>query len=488
MSAWDDLLRSERDRFVDDLVRAGFRPDANNAYTLTNEVEIPALNKVVEIRVTIPDSFPFVPPRVKPTAGDGTSSWHRERDNTLCLWAAESEPSQPWTSVEFLVARVCDWFLQDQNGWINDSPNLDLERYWMPLGENVLFLHDGLTDSHGFCFDVHPARVSKGTASIYRVQRRWQPTMRRKRGHEKALVINIGELSTPPREFDHLLDRVAEQNGQTSADEVDRIVRGSVDWLLVRYERNGNPGVLALAVVNRKPLLLNCVEAAEDSDRVRNLRRGTRTDQLAVCKVAIVGVGAVGSFLADQLTRSGIPHLTLIDHDLLRPGNLPRHLAGSKHIGQPKVHAVADQLREDGLLDITTLETRESRLDPCAAELLLTEHDLVIDATANATITRALAAAAQLTGRSFLSICVQHDGATTRLDRYPISPSEQHSPPTEAPPGGLHPPGYEGGCGDPISPTPPYSCISAASLASSAAASILTGLQIPPTIVQHVLV
>lgn len=484
MTAWVDLVRSERDRFVDRLVDAGLLPSINDPYTLYTEIEIPAFGRSVDLVVTVPEAFPFVPPRVGPTSGDGASSWHRERDNTLCLWSAESEPSQPWTSPQALLERVREWFREDVNGWPDDPPNLDLERYWEPLGQDVLFLHDGLSGSHGYCFDVHPEWTSK-TAKVYRVGRRWQPTMRPQRGHEKVLAIDIGELTTPPREFDHLLDRVQVLHGSAKANEVDRLVRSSVAWLLVRYERSSNPSLLALRVVDRDPVRLRYVAAAEDNERVRSLRRGPRSQSFANVRVAIVGAGAIGSFLADQLARSGILHLTLLDHDVLRPGNLPRHLVGGRYVGRPKVDAIAEHLRHAGLVEGETLDLRISRLDPLDAERLLTEHDLVIDATANSTITRALADAAQLTTRSLIAVCVQHDGAIIRVDRYPTSSGEQHDAPVPAPTDVEYGPSYEGGCGEPISPTPPYACIAAASLAASAALSIVCGADVPPTIIQR---
>jgi len=482
---WSDVLRSKRDKFVDRLVSVGYRPSINDSYILNSNIDIPELGKTIEVEVSIPEGFPFVPPKVRPTPADGNRSWHLERDNSLCLWSAESEPSHPWLDPEVVLERIRKWFIEDAGGWVNDLPDLDLERYWEPHGDEVLFLHNGLSDSHGFLFDVEPKWVSKNSR-IYRVKRRWLPNMHMRRRHEKVLVIDVGDLKAPPREYDHLLDCVKALYGTENAAGIDRLVQNDVNWLLVRYERKGNPGILALRVTNRKPVCLKCVHAAEDSERVRDLRRGIQALSLGDVRVAIVGVGAIGSFVADQLVRSGVAHLTLFDNDIVRPGNLPRHLVSSKYIGRCKVDAIADQLCQNGLLDRTKIEVRRSRLEPLEVERLLKEHDLVIDATANAIITKALADASQLTSRPLVTVCVQHDGTVVRVDRYPISIGEKHDQPVprrdEVP---FHSPGYEGGCGDPVSPTPPYSCIAAASLAASVAMSVVSGSSLPPTIIQH---
>ena len=43
--------------------------------------------------------------------------------------------------------------------------------------------------------------------------------------------------------------------------------------------------------------------------------------------VAIIGVGAIGSHVSEQLARAGIGRLRLIDYDRLWPVNLVRHAA-----------------------------------------------------------------------------------------------------------------------------------------------------------------
>ena len=68
---------------------------------------------------------------------------------------------------------------------------------------------------------------------------------------------------------------------------------------------------------------------------------------LSNAHVAIVGLGAVGSFAAEALARTAIGHLTLIDFDLVGETNINRQLfALHSTFGKAKVEVAADRLRD----------------------------------------------------------------------------------------------------------------------------------------------
>lgn len=66
-----------------------------------------------------------------------------------------------------------------------------------------------------------------------------------------------------------------------------------------------------------------------------------------MARFCIVGVGGVGSWAAEAAARSGIGHITLIDHDDIELSNTNRqsHTLQST-IGQSKVRALADRIRQ----------------------------------------------------------------------------------------------------------------------------------------------
>ena len=104
--------------------------------------------------------------------------------------------------------------------------------------------------------------------------------------------------------------------------------------------------------------------------------------RLAGARVAVVGVGGLGSPVGMYLAAAGVGHLTLIDHDIVDTSNLQRQVVhGELAQGRPKVDAAAERLRDlNGDADITT---RNVRIDRGNALDLLREHDVVIDGSDN---------------------------------------------------------------------------------------------------------
>ena len=66
--------------------------------------------------------------------------------------------------------------------------------------------------------------------------------------------------------------------------------------------------------------------------------------QLRIC---VVGIGGVGSWAVEALARTGIGHITMIDHDDVTPGNLNRQLhALSSTVEQSKVEVMKQRIED----------------------------------------------------------------------------------------------------------------------------------------------
>lgn len=68
-------------------------------------------------------------------------------------------------------------------------------------------------------------------------------------------------------------------------------------------------------------------------------------DSLARITVGIAGAGGLGSNIAMLLARCGVENFLIIDHDYIDPSNLNRQHYWPEQIGQPKVTALQQHLK-----------------------------------------------------------------------------------------------------------------------------------------------
>ena len=108
-------------------------------------------------------------------------------------------------------------------------------------------------------------------------------------------------------------------------------------------------------------------EERYDRNRRAFGREGQR--RLANATVGIVGVGGLGSIVAEQLARMGVQEFVLVDPDVVEESNLSR-LAGAydHHVGKPKVTAIREHLWKVGGDDIA-VEAIQERIQECSASL-----------------------------------------------------------------------------------------------------------------------
>jgi tRNA A37 threonylcarbamoyladenosine dehydratase len=102
--------------------------------------------------------------------------------------------------------------------------------------------------------------------------------------------------------------------------------------------------------------------------------------RLQAARIAVFGLGGVGSFAVEALARSGVGHLRLVDFDRVGPSNFNRQLyALQATLGQPKVAVAAARVRE--INPDIELDGREAFFHADTADdLLAAPLDFVIDA------------------------------------------------------------------------------------------------------------
>ena len=70
-------------------------------------------------------------------------------------------------------------------------------------------------------------------------------------------------------------------------------------------------------------------------------------DKLQKSKIAVFGIGGVGSYVVEALARAGVGELILIDKDVVSESNINRQIiATHKTIGKPKVEVTKERILE----------------------------------------------------------------------------------------------------------------------------------------------
>jgi molybdopterin/thiamine biosynthesis adenylyltransferase len=77
-------------------------------------------------------------------------------------------------------------------------------------------------------------------------------------------------------------------------------------------------------------------------DRVERLLGAVALGHLRQKKVAVIGLGSGGGFVATGLAMSAVSNFVLIDDDLLETHNVVRHVGDLRDVGRPKAELVAD--------------------------------------------------------------------------------------------------------------------------------------------------
>lgn len=79
--------------------------------------------------------------------------------------------------------------------------------------------------------------------------------------------------------------------------------------------------------------------------RTEMLLGAAALDKLAASKVAVFGIGGVGSFAVEALARSGVGQLVLVDHDHITVTNINRQIHATRHtLGLGKAELMGERV------------------------------------------------------------------------------------------------------------------------------------------------
>ena len=100
--------------------------------------------------------------------------------------------------------------------------------------------------------------------------------------------------------------------------------------------------------------------------------------KLRNAKIAVAGLGGLGSNIAVMLARSGVGHLLLVDYDVVDVTNLNRQMYGISHIGKPKTQALTEILYQ--INPYLTYESHCTKVTEDNIEKLFMEFPIVCEA------------------------------------------------------------------------------------------------------------
>ena len=125
--------------------------------------------------------------------------------------------------------------------------------------------------------------------------------------------------------------------------------------------------------------------------------------RLRESRVALFGVGGVGSYAAEALARSGVGHVELIDNDTVSLTNINRQLCALEStLGRPKVSVMAERMRDINP-EIEVTERYEVFLPETAERFDFSSYDFVIDAIDTVSGKIAIAECCHKTGTPMIS-------------------------------------------------------------------------------------
>ncbi len=140
--------------------------------------------------------------------------------------------------------------------------------------------------------------------------------------------------------------------------------------------------VSAITRLCREPIYdrpIKRLMVAKIDDRYLAQRNIPETKSLAGKRIALVGCGTIGGYLAEMLIKSGAGtmggKLTLVDSEILMPNNLGRRRLGFNRLFQHKAEALRDEFK----LIMPSANALAHPVD--VREANLADYDLLIDAT-----------------------------------------------------------------------------------------------------------
>ena len=126
--------------------------------------------------------------------------------------------------------------------------------------------------------------------------------------------------------------------------------------------------------------------------RNKNLMSDDEIILLSQKKVCVLGLGGLGGYIVEMLSRIGVGSLTLVDGDVFDETNLNRQLFSSmNNLGSPK--ALEAEKRVKGINPLTKVIPVYEFVDSSNAMKIIANHDVIVDALDSIDLRKSIARA-----------------------------------------------------------------------------------------------
>ncbi len=194
-------------------------------------------------------------------------------------------------------------------------------------------------------------------------------------------------------------------------------VPGRAEWPVLTVSTEGDgPGLAGWWISAKGVRAAQCV-MVDDRPSLSYVAAHWPVATLSKTKVTLVGLGSIGSVVAEGLAFYGVGSLALVDYDRLLPHNVPRHQLSGRDIGRHKVNAMAEQLRRrwpEMKVDRYPLDVSE---DADVMRPLFARSDLVICTADGVTARRVANHLSRRAGKTLVLACVLENGALGEVMR-----------------------------------------------------------------------
>jgi sulfur-carrier protein adenylyltransferase/sulfurtransferase len=351
---------------------------------------IQPLQQPRKMNLCVDGLFPFSAPRFQLIAGPPFPTWpHIEKDGMLCLGdeTFTVDPSQPVAVVRQLLVQMAFPLLRaSENGSNREDFRTEFYSYWnatVPAGEppvRSLLIPHGPSRRVRIWRGQHFAVVGEKEDSVLQWLKNLYGDQKQFDGTEGSCLLWLDKVLLPEQYPQRSSDVREIANSSGGAQFLSELVvkeKSPIPVVFGSSSENGpcfgaviisnakqtnvigrrvnsieagfRPGhvpqkLAAERVLNSStPITRKRVERA-DASWIHGRDQDPRQAALACRRVAIIGCGAIGGPVANELAMAGVGHLLLIDPENLIWANVGRHPLGADSVGFGKASQLAKKL------------------------------------------------------------------------------------------------------------------------------------------------